>query len=395
MAQLYTPDAFDRLIDEAWDDDRVRDKIAAIVKRVDDGYRGDKLMWLAHEWDGWHGTSPMKQLYTGVAGVVWALDALYRRGFAGSTLDLAHVAMRNVENFRERPDYMKGMKLPLQRDSSLLCGEAGILLIAWRLNREAGLADALHARVLENVDTDVDEVMWGSPGTMIAAHAMWHATHEQRWKDAWDASAKALLARRDADGLWTQHLFGQETKSLTPPHGLVGNVQAHAPQLDDETRTRPERDTTDVLARTAVRENGHVNWPPRDRPTLPGPAGQIRLQWCAGAPGIVHGSGSYLDEELLLAGAELTWAAGPHKDDKGASICHGTAGNGYAFLQTFKRTGDEKWLDRARRFAMHALAQAERMEPRFSLWTGDLGVAIYASDCLAATSEYPVIETLD
>ena len=35
MTQLYAPADFDRLIDEAWYDDRVRDTIAAIVERVD------------------------------------------------------------------------------------------------------------------------------------------------------------------------------------------------------------------------------------------------------------------------------------------------------------------------------------------------------------------------
>ena len=395
MPELYAPTAFARLVDEPWNDDRVRDAIAAIVARVDDGYRGRKLMWRPNEWDGWHGTSPMKNLYVGVAGVVWGLDALYRRGFAGSRLDLADVAMQNLENFRERPDYMKGMKLPKQRDSSLLCGEAGVLLVTWRLNHEATLADALHARVRENVDSDVDEIMWGSPGTLLAAHAMFHATHEQRWRDAWDESAKALLARRGEDGLWTQRLYGQEIKSLTPPHGVVGNVQSLAPLLDGPELGQVQRETNAVLARTAVRDDGFANWPPRDRPTLPGPDGQIRLQWCAGAPGIVHAAGDYLEEDLLLAGAELIWHAGPHGDEKGPGICHGTAGNGYAFLKAFKRTGDERWLDRARRFAIHALAQTQRRDARYSLWTGDVGVAIYASDCLAATSEYPIIETLD
>jgi hypothetical protein len=32
---------------------------------------------------------------------------------------------------------------------------------------------------------------------------------------------------------------------------------------------------------------------------------------------------------------------------------------------------------------------------RYSLWTGDLGVALYAADCLAARSDYPVLETWD
>ena len=71
----------------------------------------------------------------------------------------------------------------------------------------------------------------------------------------------------------------------------------------------------------------------------------------------------YLDEELLLAGAELTWRAGAHREEKGAGLCHGTSGNGYALLKTFERTGDERWLERARSFAVHALAQAERSGP--------------------------------
>ena len=79
------------------------------------------------------------------------------------------------------------------------------------------------------------------------------------------------------------------------------------------------------------------------------------------------------------------------------SGCHGTAGNGYGFLKTFARTGDERWLGRARRFAMHALGQVERLRAerghgRYSLWTGDLGVAIYAADCLEARSAYPFFD---
>ena len=82
--------------------------------------------------------------------------------------------------------------------------------------------------------------------------------------------------------------------------------------------------------------------------------------------------------------------------EKGPGICHGTAGNGYAFLKTFERTGDEEWLLRARRFAMHALEQVERRgRGRYSLWTGDLGVALFAADCLEARTEYPVLETWD
>jgi hypothetical protein len=390
---LYRPEAFEPLTDQGWDDERVRSAIDAIVADADEALRGPKLLWRAHEWDGWHATSPMKSLYVGASGVLWALDELRRRGHAESRLDLADLAVRTLELFRARPDFMKGMKLPTPPESSLLCGETGILLVAWQLAPSDELADDLYARVRANVDNEAEEVMWGTPGTLIAAHAMLTWAGDERWRDAWHESADALLARRGDDGLWRQRLYGQEVRSLSPPHGLVGNVRALMPLLDKERRDALKRDAAAVLERTAIVEDGLANWPPSDRPTLPGPDGQIRVQWCAGAPGIVIAAADYLDEELLVAGAELPWRTGPPAMEKGPSICHGTAGNGHAFLKVFERTGDERWLDRARRFAMHALEQVGRRPGRYSLWTGDIGVALYASDCIEGRSRYPFFDS--
>jgi lantibiotic modifying enzyme len=392
---LYRAEAFEPLTQEPWDEARVREAIQAIVADADDALRGPRLLWRADAWDGWHGTSPMKNLYVGAAGVLWALDELRRRGLAETRLDLADLALRTLELFRARPDFIKGMKLPEPRESSLFHGETGILLVAWRLAPSDELADDLYERVRANVDNDAEEVMWGTPGTLIAAQAMLGWTAGERWRDAWRESAEALWARRDGEGLWTQRLYGHEVRSLTPPHGLVGNVQALLPLLDAERRGQLERQTNELLARTAVVEDGLANWPPRDRPELPGPDGQIRVQWCAGAPGIVVAAADYLDEELLLAGAELAWQAGPPQMEKGPGICHGTAGNGYAFLKVFERTGDERWLDRARRFAMHALGQVERRPRRYSLWTGDPGVALFAADCFEGRGRYPVLDYAD
>jgi hypothetical protein len=97
----------------------------------------------------------------------------------------------------------------------------------------------------------------------------------------------------------------------------------------------------------------------------------------------------------LLAGGEATWAAGPLL--KGANLCHGTGGNGYAFLTLFRRSGDERWLTRARAFAMHGIVQCERDGVRFgqlhaSLWTGDLGFAIYLWNCIEAGDAFPCLD---
>ena len=98
-------------------------------------------------------------------------------------------------------------------------------------------------------------------------------------------------------------------------------------------------------------------------------------------------------EGLLRAGGELTWRAGPLA--KGANLCHGTAGNGYAFLALLERTGDELWLTRARAFAMHARRQVEQSRSqygrgRYTLWSGDLGTALYLADCIDGRGNLPL-----
>jgi hypothetical protein len=103
-------------------------------------------------------------------------------------------------------------------------------------------------------------------------------------------------------------------------------------------------------------------------------------------------------ERLLIAGGELTWRSGPLA--KGANLCHGTAGNGLAFLKLFHRTGDELWLDRARAFAMHAIEQVKHERRsvgrgRYSLWTGDPGTALYLALCLDGEASLPSFDGSD
>ncbi len=396
---LYRPEAFEPLAAAPWSEGRVRDAIAEIVVDADDTFDADGL-WPADEWDGWNTPLPLKNLYVGAAGVIWALWALRERGFAGSRLELEHAALRTLELRRERPDVMTGIELPQPADASLLDGESGILAVLTLCFRNtSSFADELHALVRANRDNLAAGLMWGAPGTMLAARALFEATGEERWSDAWRESAEALLGRRDADGLWVQHLYGERSRQLGPVHGAVGNVRVlldGGTLLADDTRESLTRETAALFERTAVREGRLANWPIVAGEPLLGSDGEIRLQWDAGAAGIVATATDYLDEELLLAGAELVWRAGAHGAEKGSGICHGTAGNGYALLAAFGRTQDEVWLERARRFAVHALEQAlhardVRGRGRYSLWTGDVGVALYAADCLEGRARYPIL----
>jgi hypothetical protein len=367
---LYDPGAFEPLIDEPWVESRVRDGIAAIVAGADAAFDPEGL-WPGHEWDGYNAPLPLKNVYVGATGVIWALDDLRRRGLAETTLDLSAAALRALELWRAEPDFMAGEVLPEPPESALLTGEAGILLVACRLSHPLG--DDLRRRIRANVANEAEDLMWGTPGTIVAAAAM-------GWDDLAHESADALVSRRDVDGLWTQRLWGTSFRGIGTVHGLAGNVRALL-QVDDPRNEELRAESAAALARAATREDGLANW-----------SSEAKLQWCAGAPGIVSAARDYLDEELLLAGAELVWRAGVPGDEKGHGICHGTSGNGFGLLAAFERTQDELWLDRARRFAVHALAQVSRMPGRYSLFTGGAGTALFAAACLDADARYPVLE---
>ena len=145
----------------------------------------------------------------------------------------------------------------------------------------------------------------------------------------------------------------------------------------------------ETLERTALREGNLVNWLPK----LDSPADTIRVQWCHGAPGIVcalaGAPAHHALDAILLSAGELTWEAGPLR--KGPGLCHGTAGNGWAFLKLLKRTRDRKWLERARRFAMHAI---EQRNGERGLLSGDIGVALYVRACVEVDDRWPLLDVL-
>src|SRR5919109_771725 len=243
---LYEPAEFEPLTDEPWDLARVKDEIAAIVADADAAFDPEAL-WPAHEWDGWGAPLPMKNLYVGAAGVIWALDALRRRGRAETSLDLAGAALRTLELERAEPDSTADDHY---HPAALLRGETGPLLIAFRLAPDSALADDLHALVRANVANPTDDVMWGAPGTLLAALALGEWTGEPRWEEAARQTATALRARRGDDWLWRQD---DDYRGLSTVHGAAGNTLALLRVEPDETLAE---ETAAVLARHAVREDG-------------------------------------------------------------------------------------------------------------------------------------------
>jgi hypothetical protein len=362
---LYRPSEHEPLGDEPWDAARAGDALAAIV--ADTEAACDGVLWPAHPKDEPEaGVTGWTTMYLGSAGTCYALHRL------GSTLDVCAVLERALARFREHPEFGE-----LADPRSLPMGESGLLLAARLAGSAAADDNRLRELIHENRANPTWEWLWGSPGTMLAARAA-------GFDDLWRESAELLWEQWDDEtNLWTQDLYDSTTQYLGPGHGLAGCIHALRGFRDDELQAR----ACAALEREALREGELANWPPLAG--IPDPE-RIRVQWCHGAAGIVATVGDLLPLDLAAAGAELVWRAGPIA--RGSGFCHGTAGNGYALLKLHALTGDELWLARARRFAMHAIAQVERERGRYSLWTGDPGVALYVRSCLDADARFPTFD---
>ena len=133
---LYRPEDFEPLTDEPWDEDRIRAGIREIVDDTDAALRGPKLLWRADDWDRWRATSPLKDALLRRAGVLWALDDLRRarpRGDDGWISRELALARARAPRGRDRLLASWTDVARAERESALLTGETGILLVAFRL----------------------------------------------------------------------------------------------------------------------------------------------------------------------------------------------------------------------------------------------------------------------
>ena len=399
---LFDPTRHEALNDHAWDAHRARATVDWIVRESEATWSPDRY-WPIHPRDLEPGDDPSAistSLYFGAAGVVWALRYLRGLGACGRTV--ADEVDLGVLRDRNRA-WLQGAGFADL--GSYLMGDLPIEMMAWADDPNIGRVDALAKLIESNADHPARELMWGAPGSLLAASLLHEHTGDGRWADLYRRTAASLRAQlrwSDAHACyyWQQDLYGRSFTFLDGVHGFVATAHGlirgrHLLDADEWSFWR--RCIVDTVSRSTTCEDGLVNW----RPELIGHADRPPkwlMQFCHGAPGFVvclaHFPGSELDELLLTAG-ETVWVAGPLS--KGANLCHGTAGNGYAFLHLYRRTKDPRWLQRARAFAMHAIAQAETEAAavgrlRHSLWTGDQGLAIYLWDCIYARSAFPTLD---
>ena len=392
---MFDPERHEPLVEIAWSEADARAAIAEIVDSALSHFDEEKL-WPAHPLD----TVPdgMGNVYMGASGVILALDYLKRVGATDRARDFGALMPEIVT----RDNAWLGSS-PMAAYGSLLFGDLGNRLVQFRLAPHRETADAIHSRAADNDRLPPLELMWGMPGSMLACHFMHGATGEQRFETLYCRQAERLWHDLAAatPRLWMQDLYGKQARFVGLVHGFSGNMFALMRGWNWLSSARQEaiaETAVHSLRATAQESELGVNWPAdadkSDSPTL--------CQICHGAPGVLAAfadapfANTALDALLTKAG-EFVWNAGPLK--KGSNFCHGTGGNAYALLKLYRRSGDERWLGRARSFAMHAITQVRAAEQeygrgRYALWTGDPGLAVCLWNCITGEPDFPGLDCL-
>jgi len=395
---LFTPARHEPLGDTHFSDGAARDAIARITARADEELDATTCLWPRDVTDEQSpGEGRASSLYWGGAGIAWALGELGVADYV--TADFFEMLEQRLMKDPADPDF---------GEEGVWWSEAGVLAVAEHFWPDVRRRDRLAELARAALPSPGLEPMTGHPGHMTLAAQLHARTGETRWVELWSAGAERLLDEWQHDQeldawLWTPNLGKDQSRYLGAAHGLAGNahVLLQGGLLAAEQRQNVERRALATLKRFAVVEDGRANWP-----SVAGGAlasnDRIRVQWCHGAPGVLTAlSAAAPDDdewsELLLAAGRLVWEAGPIRDAPG--LCHGTAGNAYALLALWQRTGDEQWLERAGALAQHAARQAEeratqRGHGHHSLFTGDEGVAMCLASCLAGDERLPIADRL-
>jgi hypothetical protein len=398
---LYDPVRHEALRPLAWDADMALHAIQHIVHDTEACYSDDQY-WPLHPADR-QGANDARtyetSLYDGACGVFWGLEYLQAAGAV--RLQRSYAAGQAALLARNRVILAEAVE---RKRASYLLGDTPIHMLAFGQSPSESTQATLEALIEGNMEHPARELMTGAPGTLLAARLLHAHTGAPRWAELFQVTAARLWSQLEWSdehqcAYWQQRFDRLPSTYLDAVHGFVATalplIQGRhlllAAQWADWQAC-----IVNTVRRTADIEAGQVNWRPQlDR--TPDAAKKL-MQFCHGAPGFVICLAELpctdLDT-LLLAAGDTVWLAGPLA--KGANLCHGTAGNAYAFLKLHARTGNPLWLARARAFAMHAIGQSEadarrHQQLQYSLWTGDLGLAIFLWDCIHGQAKFPTLD---
>lgn len=222
----------------------------------------------------------------------------------------------------------------------------------------------------------------GRSSTLVAASLLieaLHGTHIAHDSGLMQLGSEALA------GIWkqvdSQDLHNGQIRFWGIAHGWAGILFATLRWCAATGSAVPSGalDRLSQLASAAIREPHGARWTGPHDPSMP-------ASWCHGTTGYVHlwlSAADTTHDDLYsrcgLDAARYSWS----RESVNATLCCGLAGQAYAMLRAYQHTGEATWLKRARSLAQRAVgAVGTSWCLPNSLYKGDVGIALLASDLL-------------
>ncbi|EEC17115.1 conserved hypothetical protein, partial [Ixodes scapularis] len=256
---------------------------------------------------------------------------------------------------------LKGLK---ERRFSFLCGDAGPLAVGavlyHLLGREEDSQKLVRNKHVVPLETDIpDELLYGRVGYLSALlfvrKHIATAINPRRCVATPPLSvvdSPVLLKASSAFPIWHPLVLHRwYARCWSPVSGCRHGQKRAFLSCTSGTTQLSEAELKD-LVRPSVDAFVSLQYPSGNFPSSLGSETDKLVHWCHGAPGAAHllalartvfDDARYL--EPLRKSVDVIWRRGLLK--KGYGICHGVAGNAYAFLRMYQLTRELKYLHRA------------------------------------------------
>ncbi|KII70193.1 LanC-like protein 1 [Thelohanellus kitauei] len=184
-------------------------------------------------------------------------------------------------------------------------------------------------------------------------------------------------------------------------HGYVGILYM---LLDPHVLSCPIITSNLLIIRQTADELFKNLFPSGNLPSSYPPRRDELVQWCHGGPGAIFLAlrcyKTFQDESyhhFATKMAEDTWERGLLR--KGSGLCHGVAGNAYAFLAIYNCTKNNKYLNYAFMFAKWIVQREEKFHlsasRKYSLYEGLAGALYFLCDLYKPSQAlFPGFQTL-
>ncbi|XP_033331853.1 glutathione S-transferase LANCL1 isoform X1 [Megalopta genalis] len=350
------------------------------TKKLLDRLEENQKHWLSHD---------DYSVYTGSAGIAYLFYHCGKCLDEPAYIDKAEELLRTcVSKFRSRREvtFLTGITGPLALYAVVLHSQGN----KEELKNIITKLKSLSPHVL-NEDNDLpDELLYGRVGYLFALLFLNKHISPPPIEDK-------LIKQVIAITIKSGNIYASSRKYKTPimyawhnseylggAHGLGGILYLLLQARPYLTQSQLENDINPALQFLQ-----NLRYPSGNFPSSIGSNTDKLVHWCHGAPGMpmlfclayeIYEDKKYLDTALQCG--EVIWKRGLLK--KGYGICHGVAGNAYAFLCLFQQTKDIKHLYRACKFAEwcidYGTHQTRSPDRPFSLFEGLAGTIYFLLD---------------